>query len=118
MYSLVWKTCKYATRLSLLARTSLVGLNSRNFTNSAQNNCSTGKDKFSSPIPEFQNNPQISSYEDLYKFSIQNPGIFWDSLARTRLDWFRIFDQVEDCNIKEGSIKWFLNGKINVSGRL
>ena len=72
--------------------------------------------KFSTPIPEFENEPGIKSHKDLYDFSLANPDEFWGSLARSRLEWFEEFDSVKDCNMETGDISWFLNGKINVSG--
>jgi hypothetical protein len=73
--------------------------------------------KFSTPIPEFENEPGIKSHKDLYDFSLANPEEFWGRLAKSRLKWFDDFDTVKDCDMKTGQISWFLNGKINVSGR-
>ena len=53
-----------------------------------------------------------------YQQSIQNPELFWGDLARKRLRWFKDFDTVMRCNLKEGDIEWFLGGVINVSGEL
>ena len=68
------------------------------------------------PMPEFEGKHGIKSYEDLYRFSLESPDIFWGTLARTRLQWFREFDVVSDCDMNEGKIQWFLNGKLNASG--
>ncbi|XP_030854852.1 acetyl-coenzyme A synthetase 2-like, mitochondrial [Strongylocentrotus purpuratus] len=57
----------------------------------------------------------FNSHEELYKFSLNEPEIFWGTLARNRLRWYRKFDEVMDCNLQEGKIAWFQGGKINVS---
>ncbi|XP_041469500.1 acetyl-coenzyme A synthetase 2-like, mitochondrial isoform X2 [Lytechinus variegatus] len=57
----------------------------------------------------------FDSHEELYKFSLNEPETFWGTLARTRLQWYRKFDEVMDCNLQEGKIAWFQGGKINVS---
>lgn len=52
----------------------------------------------------------------LYEESLKHPEAFWGDLARRRLHWFKDFDQVMDCDMKEGRISWFNGGKINASG--
>ncbi len=63
---------------------------------------------------------QLSSvsdkYEAIYKDSINNPKRFWSHLGNNRLNWFRPFDQVMICDVKEARMEWFIGGKINVSG--
>lgn len=72
----------------------------------------------STKFPEFQNNPQLQSHDQIYKFSVENPDEFWSTLARSRLQWSRDFDTIKDCDISKGHIKWFLGGQLNASGRL
>ena len=64
---------------------------------------------------------QLSSvsadHASLYEESLQNPDRFWGDLARSRLTWFKDFDQVMDCDMEQGRISWFNGGKINVSGK-
>ena len=67
-------------------------------------------------MPEFEGNFGIKSYEDLHRFSLQNPETFWGTLARNHLQWFSDFDVVSDCDMDAGKIQWFLNGKLNASG--
>ena len=57
------------------------------------------------------------SHAAVYKESLDNPEKFWGDLGRNRLRWFKEFDQVMDCDMKQGKISWFNGGKINVSGR-
>ena len=54
----------------------------------------------------------------IYEESLNNPEAFWGDLARNRLRWFKEFDQVMDCDMKEGRLSWFNGGKINVSGSI
>lgn len=52
-----------------------------------------------------------------YDHSITNPDNFWGQLAATQLCWRKPFDTVSDCNMHEGQHRWFLGGKINVTGK-
>ena len=65
---------------------------------------------------------QLSSVSEnhaaLYEESLQHPEQFWGDLARRRLRWTKEFDQVMDCDMHAGSIRWFDGGKINVAGLL
>ena len=74
--------------------------------------------KFSTSIPEFDNDPRIKDYNDLYNYSIQNSEEFWATLARSRLSWYEDFSTISDCDLNTGKIGWFLEGKLNVSGKL
>lgn len=55
-------------------------------------------------------------YEQLYVTSIKSPDFFWGTLAKQLLQWEEPFNDVMNCNMEEGEIKWFTNGKLNVSG--
>lgn len=68
-------------------------------------------------FPEFEGLTEIRSHQDLHSLSLNSPELFWGKLARSRLHWFKDFDKVKDCDLKEGKIKWFVNGSLNVSGR-
>ncbi|KAL5008679.1 hypothetical protein ScPMuIL_014260 [Solemya velum] len=67
------------------------------------------------PFPEFANDSSIRTHDDLHKLSIRSPEIFWGRLARSRLSWAKDFNQVLDCDLKRGHIRWFLDGRINAS---
>ena len=74
-----------------------------------------------SHFPELEEFPKsIKSYEDLHKFSIEHNDEFWSTLAKSRLDWYEPFTQVRsgDFNDAELRLKWFIGGKLNVSGKL
>ena len=70
----------------------------------------------STSVPEFDNNAQLKSYNNLYDHSLASSDSFWATLARSRLRWFQDFTKTSECDMNNGNIKWFLNGKINVSG--
>lgn len=53
-----------------------------------------------------------------YRESVEHPDQFWGELARARLRWSREFDRVQDCDLKQGKLQWFIGGQINVSGEL
>ena len=59
--------------------------------------------------------PQISSHEELHRFSVEQPDLFWGELARSRLVWSQDFQQTLDCDMRAGRFDWFLGGKLNVS---
>lgn len=69
------------------------------------------------PVPEFDGRKIFEDHNELYKFSIDHPDKFWSKLAVSRLDWFKEFDQVSKCDLKQGKIHWFLGGKLNVTGK-
>ena len=67
-------------------------------------------------MPEIQTMcPDISSHEELHKFSIEQPDKFWSTLARSRLTWEEDFHTGMDCDFNQGKFNWFLGGKLNVS---
>ena len=45
---------------------------------------------------------------------MSNPDEFWATIA-DRLKWYKKWDSVSDVDYKKADIKWFLNGKLNVS---
>jgi acetyl-CoA synthetase len=59
--------------------------------------------------------PSLETYEAMYKRSIEDPDGFWSEIADTFV-WEQKWDQVRDYSF-EGNvhIKWFVNGKTNVS---
>ena len=59
--------------------------------------------------------PNISSHEELHRFSVEQPERFWGELGRSRLEWSQEFQQTLDCDMTAGRFDWFLGGKLNVS---
>ena len=56
----------------------------------------------------------LDKYRYIYNRSIENPDEFWASIAE-RVTWYKPWDKVRNFNFKEGKIKWYENGKLNVS---
>ena len=72
-------------------------------------------------MPELAQLPDhIDSYERLHAYSLEHGEHFWSVMARQRLTWFQDFRQVTSGQFGDPNVnvKWFLDGKINVSGKL
>ncbi|KAL2303771.1 hypothetical protein Nmel_009050 [Mimus melanotis] len=59
--------------------------------------------------------PRPKDHQDLYKVSVEQSDIFWGALGRNRLTWIAPFHSVQDCNLCQGRISWFLGGQLNVT---
>jgi acetyl-CoA synthetase len=60
---------------------------------------------------------QISSLEEYYnsyKKSIEEPANFWAAIADT-FTWRKKWDQVLEWNFTKPNVKWFINGKLNIT---
>ena len=69
------------------------------------------------PSKEFSNSAIIKSKKDLYDLrekARKNPIEFWDSYAKTEIDWFRPYETVLDGN-KAPFFKWFPEGQLNIT---
>ena len=61
--------------------------------------------------------PKISTlggYIFEYQKSITNPTGFWTNIAES-FYWRKKWDSVLDWNFHEPSIRWFINGKLNIT---
>ena len=75
------------------------------------------------PVPEkFRQKAYIKSrqeYEKIWKDSLDNQDAFWAKIAEEYVTWFKKWDKVSDNKFgntpSELQIKWFVNGKVNVS---
>ncbi len=70
-----------------------------------------------SPSKEFSNSAIIKSKKDLFDLrekARKNPIEFWDSYAKTEIDWFRPYETVLDGN-KAPFFKWFPEGQLNIT---
>ncbi len=56
----------------------------------------------------------FSEYQEIYKKSVQNPELFWSEIAET-FQWKKKWNSVLEWNFKEPDVKWFLNGKLNIT---
>ncbi len=54
-------------------------------------------------------------YKEMYSRSVEQPEEFWSEQAESRVDWFEKWDSVLDWDFSKAEIKWFANGKLNVS---
>ena len=73
--------------------------------------------KLFKPSSEFSKNSKIKSideYNNLYENSISDKKNFWNEKAE-RIDWIEKWDKSYDYDFVNGNIKWFENGKLNVS---
>jgi acetyl-CoA synthetase len=60
---------------------------------------------------------QVRSFEEYssaYKKSVDDPEGFWGSVAEN-FYWRKKWDKVLDWNFKEPNIKWFINGRLNIT---
>ena len=75
------------------------------------------------PVPEsFKKKAFVNSkdqYEKMWKESISDTEGFWGKIAEEYVTWFKKWDKVYDCKygntVKDLQVKWFTNGKLNVS---
>ena len=56
----------------------------------------------------------IEEYNVQYKKSIDNPEKFWDEIA-SDFQWKKPWTKTLEWNFTEPSIKWFINGKLNIT---
>ena len=60
---------------------------------------------------------QITSeeqYHQAYKQSLENPEAFWGNVAEN-FYWRKKWDKVLEWNFTEPNVKWFINGKLNIT---
>ncbi|HZD55503.1 MAG TPA: acetate--CoA ligase [Anaerolineales bacterium] len=64
------------------------------------------------PPPDIVEGANVKEYEDLYKFSLEDPAGFWGERAE-ELEWFKKWDKVLD-DSNAPFYKWFVGGKTNI----
>ncbi len=60
---------------------------------------------------------RIQSFEEYrteYEKSVSNPEFFWEEIAG-HFQWKKKWDKALEWNFTEPSVKWFLNGKLNIT---
>ncbi len=75
------------------------------------------EDRVFPPPDEYRKNSYIKGFEEyerLYRESVDDPDGFWGRMAGM-LVWDRKWDKVLEWDFNKPSIKWFLNGRLNVS---
>ena len=56
----------------------------------------------------------LAQYRKAYKKSINDPEAFWAEEAK-KFKWQKKWTKVLDYNFKEPNVRWFLNGKLNIT---
>jgi len=56
----------------------------------------------------------LEEYKAAYQKSIKTPEAFWADIAQ-HFHWRKKWDKVLEWNFKEPSVKWFVNGKLNIT---
>jgi acetyl-CoA synthetase len=56
----------------------------------------------------------FEEYKNAYQRSVENPETFWAEIAETFF-WRKKWDKVLEWNFTDPDIKWFLNGKLNIT---
>ncbi|MEQ9405380.1 MAG: acetate--CoA ligase [Cyclobacteriaceae bacterium] len=56
----------------------------------------------------------LSEYTRTYDRSVENPEAFWEEVAHS-FQWRRKWDKVLEWDFKGPDVKWFLNGKLNIT---
>ena len=56
----------------------------------------------------------LNEYNSAYKKSVDDPEGFWGDVAKSFV-WRKKWDKVLDWNFEEPNIKWFINGKLNIT---
>ncbi len=54
------------------------------------------------------------AYQETYRKSVEQPENFWDEIAKT-FSWRKPYDKVLEWNFDAPDVKWFLNGKVNIT---
>jgi len=56
----------------------------------------------------------MEQYSEMYERSIKDPEGFWSEMAE-KISWFEKWSKVREFDFRDGHIKWFEGGKLNVS---
>jgi acetyl-CoA synthetase len=57
----------------------------------------------------------MEEYRELYEQSVADPDTFWGDQARGHLSWDSDFETVQDTDFADGTVAWFLGGKLNAA---
>ncbi len=56
----------------------------------------------------------LGDYKKAYQRSIDDPETYWEEQAQS-FQWYEKWDKVLDWNFRDPDIKWFINGKLNIT---
>lgn len=54
-------------------------------------------------------------YDAAHKDAIENPEVFWATIARENFEWFRTWDQVLEYDFTTPQVSWFKGAQLNLS---
>lgn len=66
------------------------------------------------PISQEAHITDFATYQSMWQRSIDDPAGFWGEIAE-EFEWYQKWDNVTDCDLASGHIRWFEGGKLNVS---
>ncbi|MBN3314558.1 ACS2L synthetase, partial [Atractosteus spatula] len=66
-------------------------------------------------MPEAAAFTGVGDHSELYEFSVNQGERFWGALGRERLSWITPFHTVQNCDLRQGRIRWFEGGQLNTS---
>jgi len=55
----------------------------------------------------------FNAYKELHADSIKDTSAYWSALAKSNLSWFAPYSTVQSGSFVDGTVAWFLDGKIN-----
>lgn len=55
-----------------------------------------------------------AEYNQQYEFALSDPKKFWDEIAQNFF-WFEKYSEVMNCDLSQGKIEWFKDGKSNLA---
>lgn len=61
------------------------------------------------------NCPDMETYERMYRQSLDQPHEFWQHHSHTMLRWLQPWRKLKHEDMKQGDVRWFIDGKINVA---
>lgn len=70
------------------------------------------------PVPDsfkIDGTIDLERYNAMYEQSITDPDAFWAEQANQFLSWQAPWTKVTESNLHKGEVKWFIDGKLNVS---
>lgn len=64
---------------------------------------------------DFYNIDSLENYFKIYNHSVKDPEDFWGSIANDHFIWYQKWDKVLHNDMLNGDVKWFVNGKLNIT---
>lgn len=64
---------------------------------------------------DYYNIENLEDYIKIYNHSVKNPEEFWGTLADENFIWYQKWDKVLHNDMLNGEVRWFENGKLNIT---